>query len=99
MSKTILKAINLKAFYLLDMHGSKKVIQAVNGVDLEIRENEVYGIAGESGCGKTTLGRSILRLTDPVEGTIHFEGINLLSMKEREFRGMRQKMQAGRCST
>jgi oligopeptide/dipeptide ABC transporter ATP-binding protein len=50
-------------------------------------------LVGESGCGKTTLGRTIVRLTDPVEGTIHFESIDLLSMKEREFRSMRQKLQ------
>ena len=46
----ILKTQNLKAFYILDVHGNQKVVQAVNDVSLEIKENEVYGIAGESGC-------------------------------------------------
>ncbi len=49
MNKPVLIAKNLKAFYILDVHGTQKVVRAVNDVDLEIRENEVYGIAGESG--------------------------------------------------
>ena len=51
----VLKAEQLKASYVLDIFGVKKVVQAVNQVDLEVQENEIYGIAGESGCGKTTL--------------------------------------------
>ncbi len=51
----ILRTEQLKAFYVLDFHGTQKVAKAVNEVKLEIYENEIYGIAGESGCGKTTL--------------------------------------------
>lgn len=51
----ILRTENLQAFYMLEMQGTKKVVKAVNDVNLEIYEDEIYGIAGESGCGKTTL--------------------------------------------
>jgi peptide/nickel transport system ATP-binding protein len=59
MNETILRAERLNAFYVLDVFGTKKVVKAVNDVNLEIQENEVYGIAGESGCGKTTLLKAL----------------------------------------
>ena len=65
MTKTILKTEQLKTFYVLDVHGTQKVVKAVNEVDLDIRENEVYGIAGESGCGKTTLLKALAAAIEP----------------------------------
>lgn len=65
MDKIILSTEELKAFYLLDVHGTQKVVKAVNEVELEIRENEIYGIAGESGCGKSTLLRSLAAVIEP----------------------------------
>ena len=65
MSQTILRAEGLKSFYILDVHGTQKVVKAVNEVDLEIQENEVYGIAGESGCGKTTLLKALYGAFEP----------------------------------
>ena len=76
MSKTILRTDGLKAFYILDVHGTKKVVKAVNNVDLDIRENEVYGIAGESGCGKSTLLKALVAAIEPplrlVEGKVYY---------------------------
>ncbi len=65
MTKTILRTENLKAFYVLDMQGTQKVVKAVNDVSIDIYENEVYGIAGESGCGKTTLLKTLVASVDP----------------------------------
>ncbi len=65
MNRTILRTENLKAFYVLEMRGGQKVVKAVNDVNLNIRENEVYGIAGESGCGKTTLLKTLYAAIDP----------------------------------
>lgn len=65
MNKTILRTEGLKAFYILDVFGTQKVVKAVNGISLEIRENEVYGIAGESGCGKTTLLKALAATIEP----------------------------------
>jgi peptide/nickel transport system ATP-binding protein len=57
--QTILRTDQLQAFYILDMHGTQKIVKAVNNVEMRIYENEIYGIAGESGCGKTTLLKAL----------------------------------------
>jgi peptide/nickel transport system ATP-binding protein len=65
MKPTVLRTEKLKAFYVLEVQGTQKIAKAVNEVDLEIYENEIYGIAGESGCGKTTLLKSLFNAIEP----------------------------------
>ena len=65
MSNPVLRTEQLKAFYVLDIHGDQKVVKAVDEVDLEVQNNEVYGIAGESGCGKTTLLKALYGAVEP----------------------------------
>jgi peptide/nickel transport system ATP-binding protein len=65
MDNIILRTEKLKAFYILDVQGTQKIVKAVNEVDLEVKENEFYGIAGESGCGKTTLLKALFNSFDP----------------------------------
>ncbi len=63
--QSILRTEQLKAFYVLDVHGKQKIAKAVNEVDLNIYEDEIYGIAGESGCGKTTLLKALFNAIEP----------------------------------
>ena len=86
----------LKKFFPLRSHffsRSKSFVQAVVGVNLEIRRGETLGLVGESGCGKSTLGRLILRLEEPTEGSIFFEGENILQYDSEKLRHLRRQMQ------
>ena len=68
-------------------------VHAVDGVSFEIYKGETLGLVGESGCGKSTAGRTILRLYKPTDGHVYYDGTDLASLSEREMRGMRRKLQ------
>ena len=68
-------------------------VQAVDGVSFTIREGETLGMVGESGCGKTTIGRAILRLIEPTSGSVNFDGIDVLRLKGRALKSSRRNMQ------
>jgi oligopeptide/dipeptide ABC transporter ATP-binding protein len=73
--------------------GPEHRLRAVDSVTLEVAPGETLGIVGESGCGKTTLGRLVLRLLEPSEGSIEFEGLDITHLTEREMRPIRRHLQ------
>ncbi len=68
-------------------------VQAVDGVSFHINKGEIMGLVGESGCGKTTVGRLILRLYKPTAGEVYFEGVNISKLSKQEMRNARRNMQ------
>jgi oligopeptide transport system ATP-binding protein len=68
-------------------------VQAVDGLTFQIRRGETLGLVGESGCGKSTTGRALIRLREPTAGTVRFDGIDLGKLKPDELRRMRRRMQ------
>ena len=75
------------------LFGAGKAVTAVDGVSLNIRRGETLGLVGESGCGKSSLGRAILRLTEPSGGSIFFKGKDLTAMSRRAMREQRRSVQ------
>ncbi|MSP82309.1 MAG: ABC transporter ATP-binding protein [Alphaproteobacteria bacterium] len=72
---------------------TRRRVRAVDGVSLVVRRNETVGLVGESGCGKTTLGRAIVRIVEPTSGAISLDGENLLTLGSDELRAMRRRVQ------
>jgi oligopeptide/dipeptide ABC transporter ATP-binding protein len=68
-------------------------VQAVDGISFTIREGETLGMVGESGCGKTTVGRAMLRLIEPTSGSVNFDGTDILGLKGKALKSMRRNMQ------
>lgn len=91
----LIEVINLKKYFYREriFSSNKEVIRAVDGIFFAIRRGETLGLVGESGCGKTTAGKSILRLIEPSYGQIIFKGINILSLNREEMRRLRPSIQ------
>lgn len=96
MSSTLLEVRELKKHFPIRKGVLQRVkghVKAVDGVSFSVNRGETLGIVGESGCGKSTMGRSILRLIEPTSGHIQFEGKDVMSMSLTEMRAMRKEMQ------
>ena len=72
---------------------TKGSVKAVDGVTFDVRRGETLGLVGESGCGKSTIGRAMIRLREPTEGSVRFDGVDLGSLNTGALRKMRRRMQ------
>jgi oligopeptide/dipeptide ABC transporter ATP-binding protein len=96
MSKPLLKVEGLQTFFSIKKGFPNPVthtVRAVDGISFYINRGETFGLVGESGCGKSTAGRSILRLVEPQAGQVVLSGQNVLDMDKKQLLEMRRKMQ------
>lgn len=98
MNKALLEVIDLRVHYPVKIKGrgiiyEKKQVKAVNGISFTVHEGETFGLVGESGCGKSTTGKAIVRLLTPTGGSIHFEGKDLFNLPKGLEKEYKKKIQ------
>lgn len=93
MSESLLRVQDLKVHFPITRGGKRELVRAVDGVSLSVQAGETLSLVGESGCGKTTTGRAILRLIEPTSGQVWFEGENLTALKRSDMRRYRRHLQ------
>ncbi|MDP7557723.1 MAG: dipeptide ABC transporter ATP-binding protein [Nitrospinaceae bacterium] len=92
----LLQARNLKKYFSAESSNysrSSQTVRALDGVSFTLREGETLGLVGESGCGKSTAARTVLRLTEPTAGEVYFRGQNLFALSHNDLRPLRKEMQ------
>lgn len=98
MNKLLLEVRNLKMYYPVKVKGKgifmdTKYVKAVDGINFDVNEGETFGIVGESGCGKTTTGKMVVKLLTPTEGTIKYAGQDIFSVPKDKEKELKKKIQ------
>ncbi|MFV0401638.1 MAG: ABC transporter ATP-binding protein [Oscillospiraceae bacterium] len=92
-NEILLEVKDLQKHFYTKRDGKKRVVHAVDNITFNLHKGETFGLVGESGCGKSTTGRSIIRLLEPTAGEVHFKGDDILSYDKQQMRALRQQMQ------
>ena len=95
MSEPILKVKGLKVHFPVSggFLAKKQIVKAVDGVDFEIAKGETFGLVGESGCGKSTTGRALVKIYEPTAGKVIFDGEDITKIKGAKLKEFRRDMQ------
>ena len=96
MADPLIQVENLKKHFAIRKGVFSRVVghvRAVDGVSFTVNRRETVGLVGESGCGKTTVGRTLLRLLEPTAGQVNFDGVNVFGIDAKQLRALRRRMQ------
>ena len=95
-NENVVEVKNLKKYFPIKSGIFQRTtghVRAVDDISFSIKKGQTFGLVGESGCGKTTIGRSILRLTEPTAGEVHINGVDICALSRKELRPLRPNMQ------
>jgi peptide/nickel transport system ATP-binding protein len=91
--QNLVKVFPVKSGLLSSLMGKDLFVHAVNNVNFNVHKGEIFGVVGESGCGKTTCGRLLVRLEEPTSGSMYFEGVDIATLKGKELKEYRRNVQ------